>query len=198
LKGNRVTDTFGRPLGQLRLSVIDRCNLRCSYCMPEEHYQWLPRSDILTFAEYAKLVKVFVGLGVTKVRLTGGEPLLRADLPELVGQLAVIPGVQDLALTTNGVLLRKHAQALRAAGLHRLTISLDTLHPQRFIELSRRNTHQAVLDGFSAAADAGFTGTKIDTVVIRGTNDDELSALIKFGRSIGAEVRFIEYMDLGG
>jgi cyclic pyranopterin phosphate synthase len=166
--------------------------------MPEEHYQWLPRSDILTFAEYAKLTKVFVGLGVAKVRLTGGEPLLRADLPDLVERLAAIPGVRDLALTTNGVLLREHAHALRAAGLHRLTISLDTLDPQRFTKLSRRRTHHAVLDGIQAAVDAGFTGMKIDTVVIRGTNDDELSALIKFGRSAGAEVRFIEYMDVGG
>lgn len=195
---NRLSDGFGRPLGHLRLSVTDQCNLRCSYCMPEEHYEWLARNDILTFAEYAKLVRVFVGLGTSKIRLTGGEPLLRADLPELVEMLAAIPGVQDLALTTNGVLLRRYGEKLRAAGLHRLSVSLDTLDPRRFSRLSRRNTQHAVLDGLRAAVEAGFTGTKIDTVVLRGTNEDELSSLIEFGRSVGAEVRFIEYMDVGG
>jgi cyclic pyranopterin phosphate synthase len=166
--------------------------------MPEEHYEWLARKDILTFAEYVKLVKVFVSLGTTKVRLTGGEPLLRGGLPELVTMLVTIPGIQDLALTTNGVLLRRNAAKLRAAGLKRLTVSLDTLDPRRFSALSRRSTHHAVLDGMQAAVEAGFTGTKIDTVVLRGTNDDELSSLIEFGRSVGAEVRFIEYMDVGG
>ncbi|MFD1537575.1 GTP 3',8-cyclase MoaA [Nonomuraea guangzhouensis] len=187
-----------RPLGQLRLSVTDRCNLRCQYCMPEEEYEWLSRSDILDFDEYRRLVEVFVGLGVDKVRLTGGEPLLRADLPKLVEALSAIPGVEDLALTTNGVLLRKHAQALRSAGLDRLTISLDTLSPDRFVKLSRRTTHSSVLDGFQAAIEAGFTQTKIDTVVMRGTNHDELPQLIEFGKNVGAEVRFIEYMDVGG
>lgn len=143
-------------------------------------------------------MEVFVGLGADKVRLTGGEPLLRPDLPELVAVLAAMPGLRDLALTTNGVLLRKHARALRAAGLHRLTVSVDTLNPGRFSKLSRRTSHSAVLDGLQAALDAGFTQTKIDTVVMRGTNHDELSELIEFGKTVDAEVRFIEYMDVGG
>ncbi|QXJ22307.1 GTP 3',8-cyclase MoaA [Actinomadura graeca] len=193
-----VLDARGRPLGQLRISVTDRCNLRCQYCMPEEEYNWLSRAALLTFDEYARLAGVFVGLGVAKVRLTGGEPLLRQGLPELVRALADLPGVADLALTTNGVLLRRHAAALRAAGLDRLTVSLDTLRADRFRALARRGGHDAVIDGIRAAAEAGFTGTKIDTVVMRGTNEDELAALIGFGRAAGAEVRFIEYMDVGG
>src|SRR5439155_23692682 len=126
-----IADTFGRPLKNLRLSVTDRCNLRCQYCMPEEEYVWLPREDLLHFEEISRLVDVFVGLGVDKVRLTGGEPLLRRDLPELVRLLAAKPDVHDLALTTNGVLLAPLAASLREAGLHRVTVSLDTLRPER-------------------------------------------------------------------
>jgi len=193
-----VTDVHGRLLRNLRVSVTDRCNLRCGYCMPEEEYVWLPREDILHFGEMASLVDVFLDLGVDKVRLTGGEPLLRRDVTRLVGMLAGRPRIRDLAMTTNGVLLAEHAPALKAAGLHRLTISLDTLDPQRFARLTNRTSHGQVLEGMAAATRAGFTGTKIDTVVIRGVNDEELADLIEFGRSVPAEVRFIEYMDVGG
>ena len=193
-----VTDAFGRPLRNLRLSVTDRCNLRCQYCMPEEEYTWLPREDLLTFEEISTLVDVFTALGVEKVRLTGGEPLLRRDIATLVRLLARNPRVQDLALTTNGVLLAEQAQGLYDAGLHRITVSLDTLKPERFQALTRRNTHARVLAGIEAVRQVGFTGLKLDTVVMRGANDDELVDLIEYGKQVEAEVRFIEYMDVGG
>jgi GTP 3',8-cyclase len=192
-----LLDRFQRPLRNLRLSVTDRCNLRCSYCMPEKDYVWLPKEDILHFEEIERLVDVFLELGVDKVRLTGGEPLLRRDLPELVGRLAARPRIRDLAMTTNGVLLASHAQALADAGLHRLTVSLDTLHADRFRDLTRSDELDRVLEGIAAAAPF-FPGFKIDAVVIRGTNDDELVELIEYGKRYGAEVRFIEYMDVGG
>ena len=192
-----LLDQFKRPLRNLRLSVTDRCNLRCSYCMPEPEYVWLPREDILQFEEIERLVDVFLDLGVDKVRLTGGEPLLRRDLPALVARLASRLRIRDLAMTTNGVLLADHADALARAGLHRLTVSLDTLQPQRFRDLTRANDLPRVLEGIAAAAPL-FPGLKLDSVVIRGTNDDELVALIEFGRRFNAEVRFIEYMDVGG
>ena len=195
---NLIADTFGRPLRNLRLSVTDRCNLRCQYCMPEEEYVWLPREDLLTFEEIRELVDMFSELGIDKVRLTGGEPLLRKDLPTLVSMLAANRRLHDLAMTTNGILLAEHAQALYDAGLHRVTVSLDTLRPERFKRLTRRDTHGKVLQGIQAAEQAGFTGLKLDTVVIRGTNEDELVALIEYGKRVEAEVRFIEYMDVGG
>jgi cyclic pyranopterin phosphate synthase len=193
-----VLDRFDRPLRSLRISVTDRCNLRCQYCMPEADYAWLPRPSILDFEEIAALVDAFTTLGVDRVRLTGGEPLLRRDLPTLIEMLAARPAIRDLALTTNGVLLANQAPALRAAGLHRLTISLDTLDRARFQALARFDELPAVLAGIEAAVHAGFPSLKIDTVVMRGRNDDELRALVEFGRSMGAEVRFIEYMDVGG
>jgi len=193
-----LVDTRKRPLRNLRVSVTDRCNLRCGYCMPEEEYVWLPREEILHFEEVSRLVDVFIELGVDKVRLTGGEPLLRRGLPALIRLLAARPALRDLAITTNGVLLAEHAPALRAAGLHRVTVSLDTLRPERFAALTRRNHHAQVLEGIAAVPRAGFSGTKLDTVVIRGVNDDELADLIEFGRRVPAEVRFIEYMDVGG
>ena len=166
--------------------------------MPEAEYVWLPRKDVLSFEETRRLVGVFTELGVTKVRLTGGEPLLRKDLPDLVAMLSGLGRVEDLALTTNGLLLRDQAQALKDAGLHRITVSLDTLSRERFKELSKRDQLDDVLDGIQAARDVGFTDLKVDTVVLRGTNDDEIPALIDFGREVGAEIRFIEYMDVGG
>lgn len=192
-----IFDSHRRPLRNLRLSVTDRCNLRCSYCMPEADYVWLPREDILQFEEIETLVDVFTSLGVDKVRLTGGEPLLRRDVADLVHALAARAAVKDLAMTTNGVLLAAHARSLRDAGLHRLTVSLDTLHPERFRDLTRSDELDRVLDGIGTAAPL-FPGLKIDTVVIRGTNEDELVDLLAFGRRHGAEVRFIEYMDVGG
>src|SRR5256886_13660330 len=194
----RVADALGRPLRTLRVAVTDRCNLRCGYCMPEEEYVCLPREEILRFEEVGRLVDVFIELGVDKVRLTGGEPLLRRGLPALIRLLAARPALRDLAITTNGVLLAEHAPALRAAGLHRVTVSLDTLRPERFAALTRRNHHAQVLEGIAAGPRAGFTGTKLGTVGIRGVNDDELADLIEFGRRVPAEVRFIEYMDVGG
>ena len=193
-----LEDTYGRPLRNLRISVTDRCNLRCQYCMPEEEYLWLSRDRILTFEEVSTLVDVFMMLGVDKIRLTGGEPLLRKDLPVLIEMLAQKPQLRDLALTTNAVLLTDQAGTLRRAGLRRLTASLDTLRPERFKALTRRDTHARVLAGIEAASAAGFEGLKIDTVVMRGYNDDELAPLIEFGRRWRAEVRFIEYMDVGG
>lgn len=193
-----IKDTLERPLRSLRVSVTDRCNLRCQYCMPEADYVWLPREDVLSFEETRRLVGVFTGIGVDKVRLTGGEPLLRKDLPELVRLIADLDRVNDLALTTNGLLLEAQAAALKEAGLSRVTVSLDTLRPDRFKELSRRNQLDDVLLGIEAASKAGFENIKLDTVVMRGTNDDELYDLIDFARSIGGEVRFIEYMDVGG
>lgn len=193
-----MKDSLGRPLGSLRISVTDRCNLRCRYCMPEEEYVWLPRASILTFEEIARLAAVFAGLGAGKVRLTGGEPLLRHDLPALVAMVAHTSMVRDLALTTNGLLLARHARALKDAGLARLTISLDTLVPGRMEGFARSSRHGDVLRGIDAARAAGFDGIKLNTVVIRGYNDDELVPLMEHARGVGAELRYIEYMDVGG
>ena len=192
----RLEDARARPLRSLRISVTDRCNLRCGYCMPEEAYAWLPRDQLLSFEELERLARAFVALGVEQVRLTGGEPLLRADLPELVRRLAGV-GVQDLALTTNGTLLAPLAQSLKDAGLHRITVSLDTLRPERFRAITRRDDLPRVLAGIHAARAAGLP-LKLDTVLLRGQNEDELEDLLAFAREVGAELRFIEYMDVGG
>jgi GTP 3',8-cyclase len=192
-----IRDLLGRPLKNLRLSVTDRCNLRCSYCMPEAEYVWLPRHDILQFEEMSTLVDVFARAGVDRVRLTGGEPLLRRDLPELVRLLARKPAIRDLALTTNGVMLAEHARALHAAGLHRLTVSLDTLQPDRFKTLTRFDSLTQVLAGIDEAANY-FATIKLDAVIIRGTNEDELLPLLEYAKRIRGEIRFIEYMDVGG
>jgi cyclic pyranopterin phosphate synthase len=165
--------------------------------MPEADYVWLPREDILRFEEIERLVDVFLPLGVDKVRLTGGEPLLRRDLPDLVSRLSRRPGIRDLALTTNGVLLSAMSGDLKRAGLHRLTVSLDTLQRDRFIRLTRADELERVRAGLDRAA-ADFAGFKIDTVVIKGVNDDEVLPLLAFARTLGAEIRFIEYMDVGG
>ena len=192
-----IVDQYARPLRNLRLSVTDRCNLRCSYCMPEQDYVWLPKDDILHFEEIERLVGLFTSLGVDRVRLTGGEPLLRRDLPALISRLAGFSAIRDLALTTNGVLLASQAAALRDAGLHRITVSLDTLRRDRFQTLTRSDELSKVLDGIAAAAPL-FPVLKIDSVIIRGVNDDELIDLIAFARGHAAEIRFIEYMDVGG
>jgi len=192
-----IQDLYARPLRNLRVSVTDRCNLRCAYCMPEQDYVWLPRADVLQFEEIETLVDVFLAEGVDKVRLTGGEPLLRRDLPVLVRQLAKRARIRDLAMTTNGVLLADHAAALREAGLHRLTVSLDTLRHDRFAQLARFDELDRVKAGIASAVSV-FGDLKIDSVIIRGVNDDELIDLLEFGRVHNAEVRFIEYMDVGG
>ncbi|QDV07521.1 Cyclic pyranopterin monophosphate synthase [Planctomycetes bacterium Poly30] len=193
-----VRDQLARPLRSLRLSVTDRCNLRCGYCMPEESYTWLPRKDLLTLEEHAELVQALVPLGVRRVRLTGGEPLLRRNLSELVAGLARISDLEDLCLTTNAVFLEEAAQALKVAGLGRITISLDTLRRERFQHLTRRDDFDSTMAGIEAAAAAGFTGTKLNAVILRGENDDEIGDLLRFGQEHGIEVRFIEYMDVGG
>ena len=189
-------DVHARPLRSLRISVTDRCNLRCAYCMPEETYTWLPRADLLSFEELARVTDAFVAQGVERVRITGGEPLLRKDLPVLIRLLAQRP-LRDLALTTNGVRLAPAADELKAAGLQRITVSLDTLDPERFQALTRRPALPQVLEGIEAARRV-FGGLKLDCVVVRGRNDDELLALLDFAREVDAELRFIEYMDVGG
>ncbi len=193
-----VTDAFERPLRSLRLSVTDRCNLRCRYCMPEPEYVWLPREDILSFEEMATLTGYFTDLGVDKVRLTGGEPLLRRDLARLVRLLRQDRRITEVALTTNGILLAESAQELYEAGLDRVTVSLDTLRPERFRRLTGRDEFARVMEGIESVGRTGFADLKLDTVAIQGFNEDELSPLIEFARHYHAEVRFIEYMDVGG
>ena len=192
-----IRDLLGRPMKNLRLSVTDRCNLRCSYCMPEAEYVWLPRQDILHFEEMSALIDVFIRAGVDRVRLTGGEPLLRRDVPELIRMIARKPAIRDLALTTNGVMLSEFARPLHRAGLHRLTVSLDTLRADRFQALTRFDALAQVLAGIDEAVNY-FEHIKLDTVIIRGTNEDELVPLLEYAKRIGAEIRFIEYMDVGG
>jgi len=195
---NSVRDRRQRPLRSLRLSVTDRCNLRCRYCMPEADYRWLPRPELLSFEELTRVARQFVALGVTRLRLTGGEPLLRQELPRLIASLGEIDGILDLALTTNGVLLAEHARSLREAGLGRLTISLDTLDRARYQALSRVDGLARTLTGLAAAKEAGFARIKLDTVMLAGTNDEEIPTLLDFAREQDCEIRFIEYMDVGG
>jgi len=195
-------DTLGRPLHDLRISVMDRCNFRCSYCMPREtfhdNYRFLKSSERLSFDEITRLTRLFVQLGVRKVRLTGGEPLLRPNLTELVGELTALEGVQDVALTTNAVLLAQYAAALKANGLHRITVSLDTLDPDIFRRMSGGFAERdRVLDGIRAAQDAGLTPIKINSVIERGLNDHTALDLVEHFRGTGVIVRFIEYMDVG-
>src|ERR671910_3077970 len=194
-------DPFGRTIGDLRISVTDRCNFRCTYCMPEEGMQWLPRSEVLTFEEIERIARVCVErFGLDSVRLTGGEPTVRAHLPVLVGKLAALrsaAGVPlDVALTTNGAMMRSMAADLVAAGLRRVNISLDTLRRDRFVELTRRDELDNVIDGIEAAREAGLDPVKVNTVVMRGANDDEVLDLAIFGRERGVTVRFIEWMPL--
>ncbi len=194
-------DTLGRPLRDLRISVTDRCNFRCPYCMPAEifgeQYTFLPKTQILTFEEIARLARIFVELGTQKIRLTGGEPLLRADLTDLVAMLAELP-IEDLALTTNGYLLARHAQALADAGLRRVTVSLDSLDDAVFREMNGdRHGVEATLDGIEAAERAGLTPIKLNCVVVRGVNDHTIVDLARRFHGTGHTVRFIEYMDVG-
>ena len=195
-------DALGRPLHDLRISVMDRCNFRCPYCMPREtfheNYRFLKSSERLSFEEITRLTRLFVHLGVRKVRLTGGEPLLRPNLSELVGDLTAIDGVQDVALTTNAVLLAQHAAELKANGLHRITVSLDTLDPEIFKQMSGGFAERdRVLEGIRAARDAGLMPIKINSVIERGLNDHTALDLVEYFRGTGVIVRFIEYMDVG-
>ncbi|HRQ63420.1 MAG TPA: GTP 3',8-cyclase MoaA [Xanthomonadaceae bacterium] len=199
---SRPRDRLGRGLKDLRISVVDTCNFRCPYCMPEERYPrdhaFLSSRERLDFDEIERLARQFVMLGVRKLRLTGGEPLLRRDLPDLVRSLATIPGLHDLALTTNASLLAAQAPALRAAGLHRITVSLDSLDPDRFAALSGgRGQLAEALRGIAAAERAGFTPMKINVVVQRGINDQDVMGLVEYFRGSGHILRFIEFMDVG-
>ena len=190
-----LIDTFGRVHRDLRISVTDRCNFRCTYCMPEEGLEWLSRDEILTFEEIERIAGIMVEhFGVDSIRLTGGEPLVRAKLDELVRRLAALG--TDMAMTTNGSTLRRHAQALHDAGLKRINISLDSLRRDRFVELTRRDELDTVLDGIDAAIEAGFDPVKINAVVMKGINDDEIVDFATFGRERGVVVRFIEWMPL--
>ncbi len=193
---SQLTDTFGRKHNNLRISVTDRCNLRCTYCMPED-VVFMDRSALLTFEEIAHFVRVAAPLGIDKVRLTGGEPLMRRDLPKLVRMIADVPGIRDLGLTTNGLLLAEHAQSLRDAGLRRINVSLDTLDPRRFREVTRRDGLDRVVDGILAAKKAGFDPVKVNAVSIRGVTEHEVGPLARFARQHGLEMRFIEYMPIG-
>ncbi len=190
-----LLDGFGRIATDLRISVTDRCNLRCTYCMPAEGMTWLPRADVLTFEEIDRLVRIFVSLGVRTVRLTGGEPLARRDVPKLVEMIAA-HDIDDISMTTNGTTLAKHAHALRAAGLERINVSVDSLLRHRFAEMTRRDALDSVIEGLTAARDAGLWPIKLNCVVVRGTNDDEVVDFARLARDTGYEVRFIEFMPL--
>src|SRR5579862_471398 len=195
-------DTLGRPLRDLRISVMDRCNFRCPYCMPREkyheRYKFLSSHERLSFDEIVRLARLFVKLGVRKLRLTGGEPLLRTNLSDLIGDLTAIPGVEDVALTTNGVLLARHAAELKAAGLRRITVSLDSLDPALFARMSGGfGGLEDVLDGIDHARSAGLDPIKVNAVIQRGVNDHTALDLVEHFRGTGVIVRFIEYMDVG-
>ncbi len=192
-----LKDALGRALKDLRISVTDRCNFRCSYCMPLDKYEWINRSEILTFEEITRLSKLFIRLGVEEIRITGGEPLLRHDLESLVAQIADIEGLKDLSLTTNASLLREKAAALARAGLRRINVSLDTVHQEKFQLMTRRDDLANVLEGLASARKHGMNPIKINSVVQRGVNDGDILELVEFSRRNGYWIRFIEYMDVG-
>jgi GTP 3',8-cyclase len=191
-----LVDNYGRVATDLRVSLTDKCSLRCAYCMPPEGLPWLPRQELLTDDELVRLVRVAARLGVTSVRLTGGEPLLRPGTPALVARLAAVHPRLELSLTTNGLLLRRDARALAEAGLTRVNVSLDTLDPDRFAKITYRDRHHDVLDGLAAAAEAGLAPIKINAVLLRGINDDEAPSLLAWALANGYQLRFIEQMPL--
>jgi cyclic pyranopterin phosphate synthase len=191
-----LRDSFKRPIRDLRISITDRCNFRCFYCMPTEAMEWQPKVEILSYEEFARLAEVFVSLGISRLRVTGGEPMVRRDIESLIIRLAQIPGVEDLAMTTNAHFLRGRAQGLKGAGLRRITVSLDSLDPERFTLLTGRDELKQVLDGIDAAIDAGLAPIKINSVVIRGINDDQAVAFAAFAREKSLIARFIEFMPL--
>ena len=192
----QLIDSFGRVHTNLRISVTDRCNIRCFYCMPADNVQFMDRKDLLTFEEMERFVRVAVPLGLRKIRLTGGEPLVRRDLHVLVRQLAAIPEIQDIGLTTNGILLEEQAQLLYDAGLRRINVSLDALDPVKFKQITRREGFERVIAGIKAAQAAGFDPVKLNAVAVRGLTEDEIVPFGRFARETGVEVRFIEFMPL--
>jgi GTP 3',8-cyclase len=191
-----LKDSHGRAIRDLRISVTDRCNFRCFYCMPQEAMEWQPKTEILTYEEILRLTEVFVSLGINKLRVTGGEPMVRRDVESVIERLAAIPGVADLAMTTNAHFLRGRADKLKKAGLQRITISLDSLTPDRFALLTGRNELKQVLDGIDAALEAGLDPVKVNCVMMRGINDDQAVSFAEFARAKGLHVRFIEFMPL--
>jgi GTP 3',8-cyclase len=193
---NPLVDTFGRLHDNLRISVTDRCNIRCFYCMPEDAKNFQPRAEILTFEEIERFVRVAVGLGVNKVRLTGGEPLLRRDLPVLIEKLNAIPGIRDIALTTNGVLLPQFAEPLYQAGLRRINVHLDTLDRQRFLQITRRDDFDKVMAGIEKCLALGYSPIKINAVAVKNLVEGDIVPLARFGRKHGIEIRYIEFMPL--
>ncbi len=197
LRTPHLLDSYGRTVTNLRISVTDRCNFRCSYCMPEEGMQWMKRDELLTYEEIARSVRIFAGLGVKKVRLTGGEPLMRKDLHHLVEMIAGIDGIHDIAMTTNGYFLKDQARDLKAAGLTRINVSLDSLDPKTFEDMTRRTSFTTVWEGVEAAAAAGLTPVKINAVLIRGVNDGDIPRFARLARDRGFIPRFIEYMPIG-
>ena len=192
-----AVDLLKRPMRDLRVSVTDRCNFRCTYCMPFDEYIWIERQEVLSFEEIERLARLFLPFGIEKIRLTGGEPLVRKDLDRLIRRLSGLQDLKDLSLTTNGALLAEQADRLYQAGLRRINISIDSLKPDRFQALTKRGSLDEVLNGVFAAKKAGFSPIKINAVIIRGTNEDEILDLVEFARSNGLEMRFIEYMDVG-
>jgi len=192
-----LLDTLSRPIKDLRISVTDRCNFSCTYCMPFDEYEWIEKKEILTFEEIERLVRLFIPLGVDKIRLTGGEPLLRKDLDKLVARLTALTGLRDLCLTTNASHLAEMAAPLKAAGLTRINVSLDTLDPEKFKRMTGRGDLAAVLEGLSVARRIGLLPIKINAVIERGVNDNEILDLVEFSRQNGFAIRFIEYMDVG-
>ncbi|HZS43540.1 MAG TPA: GTP 3',8-cyclase MoaA [Blastocatellia bacterium] len=194
-----LRDKLNRPVKDLRISVTDRCNYRCSYCMPFDEYVWVDHRQILSFEEITKVASIFVRLGVDKVRITGGEPLVRQDLEVLIEQLSALKsqGLEDICLTTNGALLAQKATALKAAGLDRVNISIDSLNSEKFRQITKRGDLSKVLEGVFAAKEAGLCPIKINAVIERGVNDDDILGLVEFSRKHGFGIRFIEYMDVG-
>lgn len=194
--GTQLIDGYGRLHDNLRVSVTDRCNIRCYYCMPERNVEFMPRAEILTFEEIERFVRIAASLGVTKLRITGGEPLVRRDLDRLVRSLASIDGIRDIAMTTNGVLLAEQAEALRRAGLRRLNVHLDTLEREKFLQITRRDELGRVLEGLEAAMRAGFDSIKINAVAVKGLSETDVVPLARFGREHGFQIRYIEFMPL--
>ncbi|MEZ6133204.1 MAG: GTP 3',8-cyclase MoaA [Planctomycetaceae bacterium] len=195
-ESRRLIDAFGRVHNNLRISVTDRCNIRCFYCMPPDQVEFMPRAELLSFEEIERVVQIATTLGINRIRLTGGEPLVRRDLHRLVARLVAVPGIVDIGLTTNGVLLAEQAQPLRDAGLQRLNISLDALDPEVFRRVTRRDSYDKVIAGIQAARDAGFSPIKINAVSVKGLTEDQIIPFAELARDTDTEVRFIEFMPL--
>lgn len=192
-----LVDSFGRRATDLRISVTDRCNYKCTYCMPT-HVDWIPKPQILTFEEIETLTRIFADLGIHEIRLTGGEPLVRRELPVLVKKLSAVSGIKEISLTTNGFYLKQHASALFEAGIHRLNVSLDSLRPDRFARITGSDSFHRVMEGIQEAKRVGFAPIKINCVAIRGFNEDEIVDFLRWGEAEDLQIRFIEYMPLDG